>query len=304
MPVVTPTTAPLARLNPAEIAARVAQCPALPSLGKISQSIQSFLQAEHSFTAEISETVSRDPSLTSRLLRLANSAYYGRMTPVRSIDEAVFFLGTRQIRQLALSTPIVEDFQRLTVRCAFPWRDFWQHCIAVAIMTREVLNAVHAVPDESHYVAGLVHDLGKAVMAWSFPQHFTEIHRRTLRGQCGLATIECEILGMDHAELGAIYMESHQLPHLMIEATRCHHQPHQAAQFPGIIAAVNVADMLVRMQTIGFSGERSTVTWDECLASSGWVNLFSSVAEAKAGEARLSLTRTLHGISTLIESLV
>lgn len=304
MLVATPSTTPLARLNPAEIEARIAQCPSLPSLGRITQSLHSFLQADQRYTAQISETVCRDPSLTSRLLRQVNSVYYGLTTPVRSVEEAVFYLGTRQIRQLALVTPIIEDFQRLIVRCAFPWRDFWQHCIGVAIMTREVVAVVQAPLDEGDYVAGLVHDLGKTVMAWSFPQHFAEIHRQTSERQGDLASIEREILGMDHGELGALYMQSRQLPELMVEATRFHHHPGHARHFPVIIAAVNVADMLVRMQKIGFSGERQELTWDECVTSEGWALLFPNGNEDQATRARASLTRSLQQLPSLIENLV
>jgi HD-like signal output (HDOD) protein len=295
---------PVTRLSPAEIEARIALCPSLPSLGRISQSLHSFLQADQRYTGQISETVRRDPSLTSHLLRLANSVYYGLATPVQSIEEAVFYLGMRQIRQLALVTPIIEDFQRLTVRSAFfPWREFWQHCIGVAIMTREVASAVQTPLEEGDYVAGLVHDLGKAVMAWSFPQYFAEIHRATSERPGDLIRLEQEILGMDHGEVGALYMQHRLLPEVMVEATRFHHHPGRARRFPVIIAAVNVADLLVRMQEIGFSGERRKVTWDECVASEGWALLFPGGHEDMASRARASLTRSVQQLPRLIENL-
>ena len=102
---------------------------------------------ENRYTAQIAEIIRRDPSLTSRLLRLVNSVYYGLSTPVNSIEEAVFYLGVRQIRQLVTVTPVIEDFQKLTLQCAFPWREFWQHCIGTAIMTHEITGAVQAPPD-------------------------------------------------------------------------------------------------------------------------------------------------------------
>lgn len=293
----------LARMSPAEIEARIALCPSLPSLGRISQSLHSFLQADQRFAGQISETVRRDPSLTSHLLRLANSVYYGLTAPVQTVEEAVFYLGLRQIRQLALVTPIVEDFQRLTVRSAFPWREFWQHCIGVAIMTREVAGVVQAPLEEGDYVAGLVHDLGKAVMAWSFPQHFAQIHRESSERPGELTLIEQEILGMDHGEVGARYMRHRHLPELMVEATGFHHHPGRARQFPVIIAAVNVADHLVRMQEIGFSGERQKVTWDDCVASEGWALLFPDGNKDTASRARASLTRSVQQLPNLIENL-
>ena len=166
------------RLDLQEIDSRIEQCPSLPSLGSINKALQGLLFAEQRYSAQISEVIRRDPSLTSRLLRLVNSVYYGLSTPVNSIEEAVFYLGVRQIRQLTMVTPIIEDFQRLSTQCSFPWRGFWQHCIGTAILTREVVSLAQSPPDESDYIAGLVHDVGKIVMAWSFPEHFSEIHRR------------------------------------------------------------------------------------------------------------------------------
>src|SRR4029077_8076767 len=176
----TQILAPVAvsQLDLKKIESQLALCPSLPSLGSINKALQGLLLAEQRLSAQISEIVRRDPSLTSRLLRLVNSVYYGLSTPVNSIEEAVFYLGVRQIRQLTMVTPIIEDFQRLAHQCTFPWREFWQHCIGAAILTREVVTAVSTATDESDYVAGLVHDVGKIVMAWSFPDHFSEIHRQ------------------------------------------------------------------------------------------------------------------------------
>jgi HD-like signal output (HDOD) protein len=244
----------IVRLGTANIANQLTRCPSLPSLSSVNKALQGLLITEQRYTAHIAEIIRRDPSLTSRLLRLVNSVYYGLSTPVNSIEEAVFYLGVRQIRQLAMVTPIIEDFQRLTKQCDFPWRDFWRHCIGTALLTREVTTAVQFASDESDYVAGLVHDVGKIVMAWTFPEHFTEIHRQAALGTTDLVQLENEILGMDHAELGARYLEMHRLPDLMIKSARFHHRPEMADDFQPTIAAVQIADLLVRSENIGFSG--------------------------------------------------
>src|SRR5262245_56218360 len=93
------------RLDRKDIAMRLELCPSLPSLSSINRALQGLLSAEQRFSAQISEIIRRDPSLTSRLLRLVNSVYYGLETPVNSIEEAVFYLGIRQIRQLTQVTP-------------------------------------------------------------------------------------------------------------------------------------------------------------------------------------------------------
>src|SRR5260221_1294339 len=93
-----------------EVESRAKTCARLPSLGSINSALRELLSADQRYTSQISEVIRRDPSLTSRLLRLVNSVYYGLTTPVNSIEEAVFYLGIRQIRQLAMVTPVIEDF--------------------------------------------------------------------------------------------------------------------------------------------------------------------------------------------------
>jgi HD-like signal output (HDOD) protein len=294
----------IARLDLSDIERQVVRCPTLPSLSSINRALQGLLLTEQRYTAQIAEIIRRDPSLTSRLLRLVNSVYYGLSSPVNSIEEAVFYLGVRQIRQLAMVTPIIEDFQRLTRQCAFPWREFWQHCIGTAILTREVTTAVQFSSDESDYVAGLVHDVGKIVMAWSFPEHFTEIHRQAAAGARDLIEIENEVLGLDHAELGALYLERQHLPELMIKSARFHHKPDKADDYAEIIAAVQIADQLLRSEKIGFSGNCAPVSHEECFAAAGWRVLFPNVKDGENAIAKASLSRTLEMIPHMLEGLV
>ncbi len=287
-----------------DIETRLAACPSLPSLGSINKALQGLLQAEQRYSAHISEIVRRDPSLTSRLLRLVNSVYYGLATPVNSIEEAVFYLGVRQIRQLTTVTPIIEDFQRLSRQCAFPWRQFWQHCIGTAILTREVVSMAQTPVDESDYVAGLVHDVGKIIMAWSFPDHFSEIHRQAELGQRELLEIENEVLGMDHGELGALYLERHRLPELMVNSVRFHHHPEKAGDHQLIVASVQIADLLMRNAQIGCSGNYVEVTQDQCLQASGWHILFPNMQDADEAIARASFKRSLERLPHILEGLV
>lgn len=259
---------------------------------------------EHRYTAQIAEIIRRDPSLTSRLLRLVNSVYYGLSTPVNSIEEAVFYLGVRQIRQLVTVTPIIEDFQRLTRQCAFPWREFWQHCIGTAILTHEITLAVELPPDDSDYIAGLVHDVGKIVMASTFPDHFTEIHRQAVQGVRDLTEIENDVLGIDHAELGALYLERQRLSELLVQAARFHHQPEKAKSHGHLIASVQIADLLIRSERMGVSGNYLEVTRDQCFAASGWKVLFPGAHETEQTIARASLSRTLKQMPQMLEGLV
>ena len=228
-PGISKTAEPLDRKN---IEQRLRNCPRLPSLASINSALRELLSADNRYAAQISDVIRRDPSLTARLLRLVNSVYYGFNSRINSIEEAVFYLGVRQIRQLATVTPIIEDFQRTAGKTQFPWRLFWQHCISTAILTREILNSEKSSGDEADYVAGLIHDMGKIAMASVFPAHFTTIQQRLEAEPTELLALEVEVLGIDHAELGGLYLEYHNLPDVLIESARCHHDPAKAVLHP------------------------------------------------------------------------
>ena len=298
-------TAPvrLVRLEMAQIGRRLEACPRLPSLGSISGVLRELLDADECFTSQIADVIRRDPSMTTRLLRMVNSVYYGLSTPVSSIEEAVFYLGVRQIRRLAVLTPVIEDLQKLAGKSRFPWREFWRHCIATAIMTREILGDVQPGSDEADYVAGLLHDVGKIVMAAAFPEYFDQIQLRVTEAPASLLTIESDILGIDHCELGALYLETHKLSAVTIQAVRFHHSPRLAGSDGRIVAAVQVADLFVRHARIGNSGNPAEVTAEDWMEAEGWDLLFPADPEARI-LARANMEHSLERLSTILEGLV
>jgi putative nucleotidyltransferase with HDIG domain len=293
----------LPRLDSDQIEHRLAACPRLPSLGSINDVLRELLDAEQCYTSQVADVIRRDPSMTTRMLRLVNSVYYGLSVPVSSIEEAVFYLGVRQIRRLAIVTPVIEDLQKLAGRTGFPWREFWRHCIATAIMTRETLGELQAGSDEVDYVAGLLHDVGKIVMVAAFPEYFERIQARLPEEKMGLLRMETETLGINHCELGACYLRAHKLPAATIQAVRFHHLPGSATTDIRLVAAVQVADLFVRHAAIGNSGNPEAVTTEAWVAADGWNLLFPGANEEQTF-ARANMERSLERLSTILEGLV
>jgi HD-like signal output (HDOD) protein len=300
-----PSLAGLAPLDRRQIELRLRACPRLPSLSTINKALRELTGADQRYTAQVAEIIRRDPSLTARLLRLVNSVYYGLSMPVNSIEEAVFYLGVRQIRQLVVMTPIIEGFQKLASPAPFPWREFWQHCIATAILSREVYSSAQTPPDEVDYLAGLVHDVGKIVMASACPEHFQFLY-------CGdgpkeerdRTALEREVLGIDHAELGGLYLQSHNLPEVLVLTARFHHQPELAEEHARFVAAVQIANLVTRHAGIGRSGNPAEVSETDWLQATGWHILFPAGHETERGLAQASLRRTLANLPMLLDKLV
>jgi putative nucleotidyltransferase with HDIG domain len=293
-----------APLERSEIARRLGKCALLPSLSSINSVLRELLNAEQRYTTQISDVIRRDPSMTTRMLRLVNSVYYGLTSPVTSIEEAVFYLGIRQVRQIAMSTPIIEDLQKISLQHPFPWREFWQHCIATAILTREITGAIQPVQDEVEYVAGLLHDVGRIVMAAEFPNEFVAVCAKAEESQRDLRELEVEVLGMDHCELGAIYLKHHRLPEIIVEAAEFHAEPERASHHGQVVAAVQLANYMIRLNHIGNSGNPAPVTEEEWLHLSGWGILFPRRMEEEQALLRASLKHSLERLPHILDGII
>jgi HD-like signal output (HDOD) protein len=197
-----------------EIRRRIDACPKLASLQANNRALSDLVKSDTSLTSQIAEIIRRDPSLSARLLRMVNSVYFGLSARVNNIEEAVFFLGLRQIRELSMATPVLEEIEKLqqATRTPLPWKDLWKHSIAAALLTREILHATPlAVDDETDYLVGLLHNIGKVVMAYSFPNELSEIACTRHTDPAAVCLHERQIIGWDHAQIGAYYLEKHRL---------------------------------------------------------------------------------------------
>jgi len=128
--------------------------------------------------------------------------------------------------------------------------------------------------------------------------------RQALAAQRPVSEIEEEVLGVNHSELGALYLERHRLPELMVNAVRFHHRPEEASNNQLIIASVQIADLLMRNAQIGQSGNYMEVTHERCLEASGRKVLFPNTHDAEQAIARASFNRSLERLPHILEGLV
>jgi HD-like signal output (HDOD) protein len=269
-----------------EIRRRLDACPKLASLQSVRSALRSLLNAEESETSQIAEVIRRDPSLSARLLRMVNSVYFGLSARINNIDEAVFFLGVRRIRELSMATPVIEELDGLRsprIPAAL-WKDLWSHSVGTALLCRELLAAAPiTVDDDTDYLAGLLHHVGKIVMANAFPDEFMTAAGVEARTPEDVCAIERELIGWDHAQIGAYYLERHQIAEEIVFAVRYHHDPSRAPSHHCFAASVQVADYLARHAGVGGGFERvnpvEAGSWKEL---AGWGILFGDNADAGA----------------------
>ena len=234
-------------LDESVIRSRIESCPRLGSLRKINSTFQDLANADRDYTGQIAEIIRRDPSLTSRLLQMVNSVFYGLSNTVNSVEDAVFYLGTKQIKQLALATPVLEDMQKFTEKAPdMDWVSFWQQSIGCAIMTRELLSFTNVeAKGDADYISGLVFGVGYLVAIYAFPDQMKEIYQQKPETEKAFRDLQMELVGWDHSEVGAYYMESHGIPSDIRMPVMHQLNPEEAGDYKHFSSAIYVAKRMV-----------------------------------------------------------
>ena len=290
-----------------EIRKRIDACPKLASLQSNNRALSDLVKSDFSVTSQIAEIIRRDPSLSARLLRMVNSVYFSLSARVNNIEEAVFFLGLRQIRELSMATPVIEEMERLksATTTPLPWKELWSHSIASAMLTREILQATSlSIDDDTDYLVGLLHNVGKVVMANAYPSELEKISRAKHKTPLDVSLAEQKLIGWDHARIGAHYLERHQLAEEIVFAVKYHNNPAEAPRHGLFAAAVQVADYVVRHAGITGGFEKiGEVEADAWLALDGWKILYgenpddSAIAQAHIANALNRLPAMLSGMT-------
>lgn len=289
------------------IARRIGACPKLASLQSVNRALGELVRSEGSLNSQIAEVIRRDPSLSARLLRMVNSVYFGLSTRINNIEEAVFFLGLRQIRELSMATPVIEEMQQLQQNVPFilPWKELWNHSIGTAILTREILAATTLqIDDDTDYLVGLLHNVGKVVMAHAFPDELRQLLETPAKDPADFARLERELIGWDHARIGADYLRRHHLSEEIVNAVTYHNEPDRAPRHRLFAAAVQVADHLVRHKGISSGFEKvDPIEEDSWMQLAGWRILYGADGP-ESMLARASIANTLQRLPSMLQGLL
>jgi HD-like signal output (HDOD) protein len=201
--------------------------------------------------SSLARIMSGDQALAAMVLKLANSAYYGYARRIESLPDAVVLLGFASVKNLAITASITRLLT--TDRDAFaPIRaQLFDHSLCVAVGCR-ILGRSKRVSGEKAFVAGLLHDLGLIVLVCYRKDLFGRLLAASQRCGAPMHEVEEEILGFQHAELGALVAAEWKFPPALCEALRYHHEPDGARVDPVLARTVHVADWAAKRLGVGF----------------------------------------------------
>lgn len=241
----------------------------LPSLRSILRELEEKTSFQQVPIQEIARIIRTDQSLSVRIIRLANSGYFSLGQPILDLDEAILYLGLNNVRTVVFTSRCIETTAALPSDL-LDWTDFWRHSCAVASIARTLAaNLRHDLGPmgaESYYLLGLLHDIGKLVLACVAPRDFEACILQARERAQPLHAAEMERLGADHAGIGAWYLQRQGVPAALHEPVRLHHNWRIDNGRIRHALLLNTADRLAHHLGIGKSGTPERVDEHPCLA--------------------------------------
>ncbi len=218
------------------------------------------LNDESTDAKRVAEIIRNDQSITMKILKLVNSAYYGLSNRITSVNQAVTLLGFDKIKQILFTLSVFESLKNS--QGIFDREKFWAHSIGCAVVSKMIAQRLGLVNLISlSFVCGLIHDVGKVVEDKYFPKEFEEIIRLSGAFNLSLHESEKRIIGFDHSFIGCRVAMKWKLPKPLFETILYHHGlPEQIddVEFKGkLISIVHFADIIAKIRHFGSSGDTS-----------------------------------------------
>ncbi len=191
----------------------------------VSVKLIEMLQDPDARTEEIVKLIEFDPAFTAHILRIANSVYFGGLSWIQSVREAVLRLGQRFLLQTAMTMLMTSVAKRFRADYDLPAEDLWKHSVAVAICTEAIAERMGKSNTDFFFTAGLLHDVGKFIFGSRKELGVERVLSACRQNGISLVDAETEILGLDHAEAGAFVLNMWNIPNFISEGIMYHHYP-------------------------------------------------------------------------------
>jgi putative nucleotidyltransferase with HDIG domain len=265
----------------------------LASLPEVVMRAMDMLNAPDTSASDIGNIISQDPALTSRLLKVVNSAFYGFPSRIETISRAITIVGTLELTDLILGSSAIRIFERLPNRLA-DMEKFWEHSLYAGVVARILARYLRAPNTERCFVVGLLHDIGALVLYRQCPDEARQALELANDGSMPLNVAEREVLGFDHGEVGAELMRAWNLPESFVEVAFYHHQPCAAERYRLETATVHLADVISGMACGTASGSNQIApleagAWELTGLSTDITDQVIAEANAQFDEARAAL---------------
>ncbi|MDR2579560.1 MAG: HDOD domain-containing protein [Fibromonadaceae bacterium] len=220
----------------------------LPTLPSVFFTINKMLSDPRTSAVEVGLAISSDQVITTKILRLVNSAFYGFSGRVNTISHAISILGFSSTKNIVLATSVLSSLKLKNPIEGFNLAAFWKHSAAVGAISKLVAAETHPQKQEEAFTAGLLHDIGKLILAICAPEEFAQCLNLAISKNCLFIDVEREVLGITHTEIVKWINEKWNLPEEIVNVITNHHNKiyASAGEHAKLIAVVQIADVLAR----------------------------------------------------------
>ncbi len=207
---------------------------------------------------DITGMIANDVAISSKILKVVNSAYYGFKGNISSITHAIVILGFNVLKSLVMSFSVYGLIEGLDSKGPFSLRDFWYHSVGVACASKVLSGMLGFKNGEEFFTQGLLHDAGKLALYRLEPELFLHIVSRAKREDRSFFEVEREEVDIPHPDIAGMLFEAWQMPDNIVESAALHHDI-DVIENKRHVAIVMLADALVRGMGIGSAGDDNVV---------------------------------------------
>ncbi|MGZ3607551.1 MAG: HDOD domain-containing protein [Syntrophales bacterium] len=258
---------------------RIEDIGSLPTVPDTLRKLSRIMEKPNVSLTEVASFVQSDPALTFRILKMVNSAVYGFPGRIASVSHAIMLLGLNVVKGLLLGVSVFELMQKAMT-------GLYEHSMGCAAAARIIAQKKGLREPEEAYVAGLIHDIGKVVMALEFTKAYEGALAFAETEHISIMQAEKKFFADTHAALGGVLSEKWRFPKKLTEAILYHHQPQSAVLFPLETTIVHLADILTKARGLGFSGDQIVPIVDDAafdrleLSEEDIINVFRELEES------------------------
>jgi putative nucleotidyltransferase with HDIG domain len=227
----------------------------LPTLPTIIQKVVALAKDEKTSARDLCKLISYDQAISFKLLKIANSAYYGFLREVSTIQHAIVILGFDEVKRISMGIAVVDLMKMTDDESPLNWEEFWKHSVGCSLAASIICKKVSSNAEIAS-TASLLHDIGKLVLNNFYTSEYRKVLEKTEVEETSLVEAEKEMLGFTHADVGMWLSNKWKLPPSLTFPIAYHHQVGEVDQeYLLLTSIIHLADMLCKKAGIGHSGD-------------------------------------------------
>jgi putative nucleotidyltransferase with HDIG domain len=235
----------------------------LPPVPHVAAKMMELVNKENTSVRDLQKVISADPALTARILKMANSVFYSFDQKVSTLSHALVILGFRAVQSMAIAASSRSLFVKKGTQFGLKEKLLWEHSIGVAMGCRQVSRLVGYQQEETAFIVGLLHDIGKAILNQAVPNKYSKIVETVYNDGRTTADVEREVLGFDHTQIGALIAQKWNFSWDMVETIAYHHRPEAEASSSPLSAILALSNDVCKRMGIGLEKANTEIPVSE-----------------------------------------